>query len=124
MIGVIFQLRAAGYDISLHGDEIALDFFGDGDPDVGVVMPLIEQVKMSKTALQQYLKQEEMEVDDGINQAIGCARDWQDLSEICDQIDTAFKVGELAPEQADPLIAAVITRSRAIPEVAATRGSE
>ena len=123
MSQVAFQLRASGYEISLEGDKIALDFFGDGDPDVGVVKPLIEQVKMSKTALMQYLKQEEMEAA-SISQATGCARDWQDLSATCDTIDTVFNLGQLTPEQADRLIKEVVVRSRAIPEVAATRGSE
>ena len=64
-------------------------------------------------------------IQDGmaISQAIGLARDWQDLSRIWPRIDEAFKEGELTPEQADPLISAVINRSRELPVVAGYRPS-
>jgi hypothetical protein len=118
MIGVVTQLRAAGYDISLQGDEISLNFIVGGEPDSTVVLPLIEELRVYKSDLQELLRPAKGTLNLNLSQAIDSARDWQDLSEICDQIDTAFNVGELAAEQADPLIAAVITRSRELPEVA------
>ena len=117
MIRLAFQLRAAGYDIGLQGDEITLDFFGDGDPDGAVVKPLIEQVKVNKAALLQYLRHEEMSAAI-IGQAIGRARDWDDLSAICDRMDMAVNTGDLGLEQADRLIAVVKTRSQQLPEIA------
>ncbi len=50
-----------------------------------------------------------------ISEAILRARDWVDLSAICDRIDKACNVGELPDDEADRLIAAVKTRSREVP---------
>lgn len=120
MIGVVSQLRAAGYDISLQGDEISLDFVGDDDPDEAVVWPLIEEMKANKGDLIHSLKREALFVVT-IGLAIARARDWEDLSAICDRIDMACNLGELPVEQADQLIAAIKTRSREVTESAGDR---
>lgn len=52
-----------------------------------------------------------------LSEAIARARDWQDLSAVCDRIDLACNLGELPVEQADRLIADVKERSREVPEM-------
>jgi hypothetical protein len=115
MIGVVFELRSAGYDVSLQGDEIALDFTGDDDPDSAVVRPLIEEMKANKADLIHSLKREAL-CAANIGLAISRARDWEDLSVIWPHMDIVFNMGNLTAQEHDSLVAQVKARSREVPE--------
>jgi len=48
MNSILSQLREAGYDVGLQGEEIALEYVGDGQPDAAVVEPLLAEVAARK----------------------------------------------------------------------------
>jgi hypothetical protein len=55
MNSVLSQLRQAGYDIGLQGEEIVLEYVGEGHPDAAVVEPLLAEVAAQKADMIQCL---------------------------------------------------------------------
>jgi hypothetical protein len=72
---------------------------------------LIDEAKAHKAELI-----EAPDVSHAIQAAIVGARSWPDLSRLCEQIDAAYRAGDIDLEKADELTNRVRERSREVPE--------
>ena len=114
---LLSQLKEAGYAIGLQGENIVLEFVGEGQPDAVVVEPLLTEVKARKAEMTRYLSDGHSHTTaDIIEQAIGRAHAWADLGVICDDIDAAYRAGDIDQSAADELTILVRQRSREVPE--------
>ena len=83
----------------------------DGVPDSAVVAPLIDEAKAHKAELI-----EAPDVSHAIQAAIVGAQTWEDLSSLCEDIDAAYRAGDIDTEVADALTNLVRQRAREVPE--------
>ena len=114
---LLSQLKEAGYDIGLQGVNIVLEYVGEGQPDAVAVEPLLTEVKARKAEMTRYLSEGHSHTTaDIIEQAIGKAQTWEDLSSLCEDIDAAYRAGDIDTEVADELTNLVRLRAREVPE--------
>jgi hypothetical protein len=101
---LLSQLKEAGYDIGLQGENIVLEYVGEGQPDAVAVEPLLTEVKARKAEMTRYLSEGHSHTTaDIIEHAIGKAQTWEDLSRLCEDIDAAYRADNIDLEVADEL---------------------
>jgi hypothetical protein len=137
MNSILSQLREAGYDVGLQGEEIALEYVGDGQPDAAVVEPLLAEVAARKgemicilgasrvepgvgagdsERLSELLEKGIEGIAGALRRAIDRARDWDDLNQICVDNQAAFEAKLIDGDTSYHLAGLVLSRSRMLPE--------
>lgn len=85
MAGILFRLRAIGYDIRTEGQEIVYCWHGLRKPDPASVLPLLEEMRLRKAEALDVLEDVEersaiIEYDGGLSRQRAEALAWEGIS--------------------------------------------